>query len=114
MWGSCVYNMVYLPGSWKTSTIKTLATQYSMEIHVDYLYRRQNDGEGTERSKRDSNISIIQKLLKKIHSSKGHHILYFGDFDWCSMLNKKDFIGFFFHELNGVVEYAESDNSSQS
>ena len=81
------------PGSGKTSTIKSLANQYSMDIYIINMDR-------------EMEVSTLQKLFKGIHNSKGFHIICFEDIDRCSQIKYDDveFIRFFINELDGLIE----------
>ena len=80
------------PGSGKTSKIKSLANQYSMDIYIINMDR-------------EMEVSTLQKLFKGIHNSKGFHIICFEDNDRCSQIKYHDveFIRFFIKELDGLI-----------
>ena len=81
------------PGSGKTSTIKSLAIHYSMDIYIINMDETMV-------------ISTIQKIYNGIKNSKGFHILCFEDIDRCYKILEEDaeFIRCFINELDGLVE----------
>ena len=61
----------------KTSLVKCLANQYSMDIFIVNMDR-------------DIDFSSLQKLFKSVHNSKGYHILGFEDIDRCYQIRAQD------------------------
>ena len=78
-------------GSGKTSTIKSLANQYSMDIYIINMDQ-------------EINVSTLQRLFKGIKNSKGFNILCFEDFDQNYQIKRPDseFFRFFIIDLDGL------------
>jgi SpoVK/Ycf46/Vps4 family AAA+-type ATPase len=88
-----------IPGTGKTSIIKSIANHYCMDIYLI------NMGDIKE-------VSDMIKLFQGTRNSSGYHLMCFEDIDRCEFLKEagnrwneqSDKLGTFINELDGVIE----------